>query len=271
VSRQPLGQHFLIKSSILVRIARAACPDREPPEREPLVIEIGPGRGALTERLLARAERVVAIEIDAGLVELLRAKFQDEPRLTVVEADALETDLSQWGAAPIAGNLPYYAATPIIEKVLSREKVLSADKVLSPGTAVSRAVFLVQKEVAARLAAGPGSRDYGYLSVQTQMYAGVERLFDVPPSAFRPPPKVDSTVVRLLPRNRAAELGLSDPARFLRFAGHCFRQKRKTLRNNLAGVYGKDAMDGWPEARKRAEELSIEELAGLYRRLAPSD
>jgi len=264
VSRQRLGQHFLIKGSALERIARAACPDREPPEREPLVIEIGPGRGALTEQLLARAERVVAIEIDAGLVEALRTKFQDEPRLTVVEADALDTDLSHWGAAPIAGNLPYYAATPIIEKVLS------PDKALSPGVAVTRAVFLVQKEVAARLAAGPGSRDYGYLSVQTQMYAGVERLFDVPPAAFRPPPKVDSTVVRLLPRNRAVELGITEPARFLRFAGYCFRQKRKTLRNNLAGVYGKDAMDGWPEAGKRAEELSIEELAGLYRRLVRS-
>ena len=251
MSRQRLGQHFLIKGSILERIARAACPDREPLEREPLVIEIGPGRGALTERLLARAERVVAIEIDAGL--------------TVVEGDALETDLSQWGVAPIAGNLPYYAATPIIEKVLAPQTVSS------PGNTVSRAVFLVQKEVAARLAAGPGSRDYGYLSVQTQMYAGVERLFDVPPSAFRPPPQVDSAVVRLLPRNRAVELGLSDPARFLKFAGYCFRQKRKTLRNNLSGVYGKDAIDGWPEARKRAEELSIEELADLYRRLARSD
>ncbi len=258
MSRQRLGQHFLVKGSALDSIARAACPEREPPEREPLVIEIGPGRGALTERLLARADRVVAIEIDAGLVELLRAKFQGEPRLTVVEADALETDLSQWGPASIAGNLPYYAATPIIEKVLSL------------GVAATRAVFLVQKEVAARLAARPGSRDYGYLSVQTQLHADVERLFDVPPSAFRPPPAVDSTVVRLLPRNRAAELGIADPARFLRFAGQCFRQKRKTLRNNLAGVYGKDAMDGWPEAGKRAEELTLEEFAELYRRLVPS-
>jgi len=270
VSRQRLGQHFLIKGSALERIARAACPDREPPEREPLVIEIGPGRGALTERLLARADRVVAIEIDAGLVELLRTKFQGEPQLTVVEADALETDLSQWGQAAIAGNLPYYAATPIIENVLSPEKVLSPQRVLSPGAAVSRAVFLVQREVAARLAAGPGSRDYGYLSVQTQLHADVEQLFDVPPSAFRPPPKVDSTVVRLLPRNRAAELGLADPARFLRFASQCFRQKRKTLRNNLVGIYGKDAMDGWPGAGKRAEELTLEEFAELYRRLVLS-
>ncbi len=259
MSRQRLGQHFLIKGSALERIARAACP-----EGEPLVIEIGPGRGALTERLLARAESVIAIELDAALVALLRAKFQGEPRLTVVEGDALDTDLSQWGPAAIAGNLPYYAATPIIEKVLSPEKAPA----LSP--AIPRAVFLVQKEVAARLAARPGSRDYGYLSVQTQLHADVERLFDVPPSAFRPPPAVHSTVVRLLPRNRAAELGIADPAGFLRFAGLCFRQKRKTLRNNLAGAYGKDAMDGWPEARKRAEELTLEQFAELYRRLVPS-
>jgi len=258
VSRQRLGQHFLVKGSILERIARAACPDGEPPERAPLVIEIGPGRGALTERLLARAERVVAIEIDPALVEVVRGKFQGEPRLSVVEADALDTDLSQWGPAAIAGNLPYYAATPIIEKVLAL------------GPAIPRAVFLVQKEVAARLAARPGSRDYGYLSVQTQLHADVERLFDVPPSAFRPPPAVDSTVIRLLPRNRAAELEIADPVRFLRFAGLCFRQKRKTLRNNLAGAYGKEAMEGWPEAGKRAEELTLEQFAQLYRCLVPS-
>jgi len=136
--------------------------------------------------------------------------------------------------------------------------------------ATPRAVFMVQKEVAARLAARPGSRDYGYLSVRAQVYADVERLFDVPPSAFQPPPAVDSTVVRLLPRNRAAELGLADPARFLRFAGQCFRQKRKTLRNNLARLYGKDAMDDSPEAGKRAEELTLEQFATLYRRLVPS-
>jgi 16S rRNA (adenine1518-N6/adenine1519-N6)-dimethyltransferase len=253
VSRQPLGQHFLFKSSILERIAHAACP-----ERVPLVIEIGPGRGALTERLLERAERVVAIEIDAGLVDLLRSKFQGETRLTIIQGDALETDLGAWGPAPIAGNLPYYAATPIIAKTLA------------PGAALPRAVFLVQKEVAARLAARPGSRDYGYLSVQTQLHADVETLFDVPPSAFRPPPKVDSTVVCLRPRNRAAELGLADPAKFLTFVGHSFHQKRKTLRNNLAGVYGKAAMDGWPESGKRAEALTLEQLASLYRRLVTS-
>jgi 16S rRNA (adenine1518-N6/adenine1519-N6)-dimethyltransferase len=253
VSRQRLGQHFLVKGSILERIARAACPDPEP-----LVIEIGPGRGALTERLLARADRVIAVEIDTALVETLREKFQGEPRLSVVHGDALETDFTQWGAASIAGNLPYYAATPIIERTLL------------PGIAPRRAVFLVQAEVAARLTARPGTRDYGYLSVRTQLCADAKALFDVAPSAFHPPPKVDSTLVLLQPRNRAGELAIADPARFLAFMGACFRQKRKTIRNNLAGAYGKDAVNGWPEAGKRAEELTLEQLADLYRRLTRS-
>ena len=251
MSRQRLGQHFLNKSSVLERIAQAACP-----EREPLVIEIGPGRGALTERLVARADRVIAIEIDAGLVELLRHKFAAEPRLTLVAADALRTDLGQWGPAVIAGNLPYYAATPIIEKTLE--------------TPFRFAVFLVQKEVAARLTAGPGTRDYGYLSVRTQLLADVEALFDVPPSAFRPPPKVHSTVVRLLPHHRCVELSIADAGRFLAFVARCFHQKRKTIRNNLAGIYGKDALGHCSEAGRRAEELTLGGFADLYRRLVPS-
>jgi 16S rRNA (adenine1518-N6/adenine1519-N6)-dimethyltransferase len=252
LSRQPLGQHFLVKSATLERIAQAACQDCEP-----LVIEIGPGRGALTERLAPRAERLIAIEIDAELVERLREKFTTAAHVTILHADARETDLNQWGPAVIAGNLPYYAATPIIEKTL--------------GTRFLQAVFLTQKEVAARLGATPGSRDYGYLSVRTQLFADAERLFDVPPSAFRPPPKVDSSVVRLRPRDRAAEFGIADAKHFLAFMSQCFRQKRKTLRNNLAGVLGKSALDHMPEASKRAEELTILEFADLYRVLYHRD
>jgi len=248
LSRQRLGQHFLVKGSALDRIARAACP-----EREPLVIEIGPGRGSLTERLAARAGRLIAIEIDATLVEQLHAKFRGHAHVTILHADALETDLAQWGPAVVAGNLPYYAATPIIEKTLS--------------VAFLRAVFLIQKEVAARLTAAPGPRDYGYLSIRTQLFADVEALFDVPPSAFRPPPKVDSTVVRLRLRNRARELGIADPLHFLTFVSQCFRQKRKTLRNNLATLFGKDALAGLPQAGKRAENLTVLEFADLYRLL----
>ena len=248
------GQHFLARKSALDHIAAAACP-----QPAPLVIEIGPGRGALTESLLERAERVVAIEVDPVLVLYLRQKFRetiDAGRLTLVEADVLQTDLAQWGAAPIAGNLPYYITSPILERVFAA----------SPHW--QRAVFLVQAEVAGRLAAGPGSRDYGYLSVLAQMHARVERLFEVPRAAFRPPPKVDSAVVKLEPRDAAAEFGIVDRAAFLRFASACFRQKRKTLRNNLAVLYDKAMIDRLPEARLRAEQLSIGDLARLQRALA---
>ena len=249
MSRQRLGQHFLVRGSTLDRIARAACP-----AREPLVIEIGPGRAALTGRLAALADRLIAIEIDGSLIEHLHEKL---PSVEIVHADALNIDLAQWGPAVIAGNLPYYAATPIIQKTLA--------------TPFSRAVFLIQKEVAARLTALPGSRDYGYLSVRTQLFADIEALFDVPPSAFRPPPKVDSTVVRLTPHNRAMELGICDPARFLAFVSQCFRQKRKTLRNNLAGLAGKAALDGLPAASQRAEALTIPQFADLYHLLYHRD
>ena len=247
MARQKLGQHFLVRGSILERIARAASPDREP-----LVIEIGPGHGALTSRLLARAGRVIAIELDSYLARKLAENPQ--PRLQVVEADALSVDLAQWGPAVIAGNLPYYAATAIVERALEL------------GPALRRAVFLVQKEVASRLAASPGSRDYGYLSVSTQLAASAEILFEVKPAAFHPPPKVDSAVVRLLARDLAAEMGIPDKAAFLRFVSLCFKQKRKTIRNNLAGVYG-GAVNGWPEAGMRAEQIGIPLFADLYRRL----
>lgn len=242
MARQRLGQHFLIKGSILERIARAVCP-----VREPLVIEIGPGKGALTDKLLNRAERVVAVELDEHLSGRLRERHAAEPRLEVVQGDILKTDLAQWGPAAIAGNLPYYITSPILAKVLPLE--------------FRRAVFLVQKEVALRITARPGSRDYGYLTVATAFHASARLLFEVKPPAFRPPPKVDSAVVLLEPRRQAA------PEGFLEFAGDCFRQKRKTLRNNLAGIYGKEAIETQPEAGLRAEQIPLEQLMDLYRRL----
>lgn len=257
MARQKFGQHFLIRGSILERIARAACP-----EREPVVIEIGPGRGALTARLLDTADRVIAIEIDPYLAQKLaethatrRADQTAGPaRLQVIEGNALQMDLAQWGPAVIAGNLPYYAATAIIERVLDL------------GALLRRGVFLVQKEVAERMTASPGSRDYGYLSVTMQLSADIELLFEVKPAAFHPPPKVDSAVVRLHPRARANELGIADPRGFLRFVSLCFRQKRKTLRNNLAAHYGA-AVDTWPEASLRAEQIDLPTFAAMYSRL----
>ncbi len=239
-----LGQHFLFRKSILDRIAEAACG-----ERVARVVEIGPGKGALTESLLARADKVVAIEVDPHLVHYLNQKFRDAidaGRLEVIEGDVLKTDFS---GAVIAGNLPYYITSPILEKVFS----------LGDWT---RAVFLMQAEVAERLAAKPGSRDFGYLTVQTQVYSEPEILFTVPRDAFRPPPKVESAVVSLTRRSLA-----EDPAAFLKFASLCFRHKRKTLRNNLMPLYDLSAME---EGRLRAEQLSISELAALYEKVAPA-
>jgi 16S rRNA (adenine1518-N6/adenine1519-N6)-dimethyltransferase len=197
---------------------------------------------------------VVAVEIDPVLVQYLQAKFREEPKLEIVEGDILKADLSQWMPAAIAGNLPYYITSPILERVLSLRGQWP------------RAVFLVQKEVAERLIAKPGSRDYGFLSVQTQFYAQVEMLMTVPPGAFRPPPKVDSAVVRLAPREQVP----ADPRAFLSFASQCFRHKRKTLRNNLLGRYEKDLLDSVKEASLRAEQLSIAELASLQQLLDQS-
>lgn len=241
-----LGQHFLFQRTILDRIAEAACGDRCT-----LCIEIGPGPGGLTAALLPRAERLVAVEIDPSLAAALREKYGAEPRFTLVEQDVLQADLSAWHAEVICGNLPYYITSPIVEKVLSLD------------APPANAVFLVQKEVGERMAATPGTRDYGYFSVAVQARAEVERLFPVKPSAFKPPPKVDSTVVRLKPRMHPA---VADMAGFLRFAGLCFHQKRKTLRNNLRGLAHSGRLDP-AVLSMRAEQLTIGQLASLYAEL----
>lgn len=188
--------------------------------------------------MLRHADRVAAIELDPALAEYLRQRF---PQLTLLEANALEADWSQWGAGVLTGNLPYYIATPLISRFLR-----------NPGP-LTQAVFLIQKEVAERITAKPGTREYGYFSVECQFLARTEFLFTVPPGAFQPPPKVDSAVVRLTPQPAPV-----DADAFLRFASICFRQKRKTLRNNLRGHY-----DPAPEITQRAEELSVEELRAL--------
>ena len=189
----------------------------------------------------------MAIELDPRLAEGLRARF---PSLTVVEADVLGVDLAQWGPAAIAGNLPYYITSPILERIFAL------------GPQLRRAVVLVQREVAERLTARPGTRDYGYLTVAANLFTTPELLFRLPPGAFSPPPKVDSAAVRLTPRTPPP-----DATAFLEFAGRAFRHKRKTLRNNLEPFYGPPAA-AWPESRLRAEQLSIEELRELYQRAA---
>lgn len=244
------GQHFLIRQATLERIAEAACP-----EPESFVVEIGPGKGALTAPLLARADRVTAIEVDPVMIARLAQRFANEPRLQVIAGDVLEIDLKQWGPLVVAGNLPYYITSPILEKVLALDGLLR------------RAVFLVQKEVAERITAVSGGREYGYLSVSTQLMARAEMLLTVPPAAFHPPPKVDSAVVLLEMRAANDRFGVADPAGFLKFASRCFRQKRKMLRNNLAGFYPRERIDALPEATLRAEQIPLERLAALYRSL----
>jgi len=248
-----LGQHFLTRKSTLERIAESACG-----ERTPLVIEIGAGRGALTESLLGRAEKVVAIELDPVLGHYLRQKFRDAleaGRLILVESDILKTDLGGWGPAVIAGNLPYYITSPILERLFAARANWKL------------AVILVQAEVAARIVAEPGCRDYGYLSVMVQAQARAERLFEVPRVAFRPPPKVDSAVVRLEPEDPTRNLGIKDLQLFLNFAGNCFRYKRKTLRNNLIGLYDRSAIESLVGPKDRAEALSVAELGQLFQAL----
>jgi 16S rRNA (adenine1518-N6/adenine1519-N6)-dimethyltransferase len=242
-----LGQHFLARKPILERIAGSACSPSAA-----TVVEIGPGKGALTDYLVQQAARVIAIEVDPVLVHYLQEKFRGNENFSVIHADVLKLDLAKWGPVSVAGNLPYYITSPIINRVLGLRPLLL------------HAVFLVQREVADRIVAAPGSRDYGFLSVNVQTFAEPKLLVNVPPEAFRPPPKVESAVIELIPRRHAA---VTDPASFLSFASAAFRQKRKMLRNNLAPLYGRAAIDAQPEARLRAEQLSVEELANVHQRI----
>lgn len=220
-------------------------------EHTPRVVEIGPGRGALTRHLLKRTDELHAIELDGSLVRYLRRQWGEESRLDVHEGDVLKTDLEQWGPAAIAGNLPYYITSPIVEKFLDLDERFG------------RAVFLMQWEVAQRLLAQPGSRDYGYLTVATRLVCDAELVCRVPPGAFSPPPKVDSGAVRL----RRKPVVRSDRQELLKFVGRCFAHKRKNLRNNLRPYYG-PSIDVLPEAGLRAEQLDLERFTNLYRILA---
>ena len=256
-----LGQNFLVDVEAVERIVGALgdLAGRT-------VVEIGPGRGALTGALAARAGRVVAIELDREFAAGLRGQF-DAGRVTVVEQDVLQFDFvaaaEAGGRLRVVGNLPYYITSPILLKLAASHAALDL------------AVLMVQREVAERVTAAPGSRDYGLLSVSVQMYGPVEQLFTLPPSAFSPPPKVHSTVFRWRFAPRFAELGV-DEGGFLRFLRQDFAQKRKTLNNNLraAGVAPADAAAAMASAgiaaQARAEVVPVEALAGLWRALGGS-
>jgi 16S rRNA (adenine1518-N6/adenine1519-N6)-dimethyltransferase len=255
-AKPKLGQNFLVDPQAIERIASALgnISSRT-------VVEIGPGRGAITGSLAARAAHLVAVELDRELAAALRARF-DAERVTVIEHDVLTFDFAAAAAGAgqkllVAGNLPYYITSPILLRLAASHAVLEA------------AVLMVQREVADRVTAAPGSRDYGLLSVTVQMYGAAERLFTLPPSAFSPPPEVHSTVFRWRFAPRFAEFGVEEEE-FLRFVRQAFAQKRKTLANNLraAGtspeaVTAALASTGI-DARARTETLPPEALARLW-------
>ena len=258
-AKSKLGQNFLRDRAAIERIAAALGEISGQ-----TVLEIGPGEGAITQTLIARAGHVTAIELDHELALRLQVKFPAD-KLTVVEQDVLAFDFAAIAAKTgqrlvIAGNLPYYITSPILLKLAENHAVLD------------RAVLMVQREVADRVTAQPGSRDYGLLSVTVQMYGPAEKLFTLPPGAFSPPPEVHSTVFRWRFAPRFTELGVSEDG-FSRFARVAFAQKRKTLANNLraAGFDAASIQAALAEIgvapSARAETLSLEEFAGLCTRL----
>jgi 16S rRNA (adenine1518-N6/adenine1519-N6)-dimethyltransferase len=262
LTRAPkLGQNFLVDDA-----ARQAIADALGDVTNRTVIEIGPGHGAITAVLAARCRRLIAIEVDRALAAELRFQFRDRPHVEIVEGDVLATDfaalLSGETHADVVGNLPYYITSPILMRLFAATQ----------NGLLNRAVLMMQREVADRLAASPGTRDYGLLSATTQINAQVETLFTLPPTAFSPPPDVFSTVLRLDFSPRFAELGVA-PAGFDSFLRACFAQKRKTLANNLraAGYTPQQIQQAWPSdvpLQARAESLALEPMAHLYRALA---
>jgi len=265
-TKSRLGQNFLTDQSAAHRIV-AALGDVS----GQTVVEIGPGRGAITGGLAARAGRVLAVELDPVLAAALRDRFPPD-RVTVIHQDILKFDFAACFAElstkraeasrlRVVGNLPYYITSPILLKLAASH------------AAIDWAVLMAQREVADRVLSSPGSRDYGLLSVMVQMYGPLERLFDLPPESFSPPPAVHSTVFRWKFAPRFAELGVEEAA-FFRLVRAAFAQKRKTLANNLRAAGIAPAMvaaalgaTGISPA-SRAENLSLEAFAALWRFLA---
>jgi len=262
-AKPALGQHFLSDSSAVQRIVDALgdVHDR-------LVIEIGPGQGVLTDLLARRSGQLVAIELDRMLAPELARRYASDAHVEIVERDILRVDLTQLvrekspGArAVVVGNLPYYITSDILLHLMDHVAVIDF------------AVVMMQREVAERVAAAPGSRDFGLLSASVQMTASARSLLTLPPEAFSPPPQVYSSVLQLTMRPRYEELGV-ERAPFEAFLKKCFAQKRKTLGKNLrvAGYPPEriaTAMNDAEIARgARAEAVAIEQLAQLYRSLA---
>ena len=265
-----LGQHFLIDTSAAERIA-----DAFGDLSQSTVLEIGAGRGALTSLLARRTRRLIAIELDRVLAAQLRMKFSLTPNVEIIEGDVLAIDFDTlFGPKPgstrpgmnhqpepvkVVGNLPYFITSDILLRLFAYRKYFET------------IVLMVQREVGDRLAAKPGTSEYGLLSATAQLYSHVEKLFTLPPDAFSPPPKVHSIVVRLSIASRIEGLGVPEQA-FIDFLRKSFGQKRKTLWNNLKSEYEPKPLRAALEKAGvkptvRAEALSLEKSAALFRAL----
>ena len=270
-SKKPkLGQHFLVDHSAATRIVEELGD-----LSHVTVLEIGPGRGAITSLLTRRARRIIAVELDRVLAAQLRMHFALYPNVEIIEADILTVDFDTlFGPKPgstrpginhvpdtvrVVGNLPYFITSEILLRLFEYRRYFD------------RMVLMVQREVAERLAAGPGNSEYGLLSATAQLYSRVENLFTLPPAAFDPPPKVHSSVVRLTIERRLESLQVPEKA-FIEFLKLSFGQKRKTLWNNLKTDYDPAQLRAAlaktkVESTGRAEELSLEKAAALFRAL----
>ena len=261
--RSKLGQNFLVDPGAARRIVEALGDISHS-----VVVEIGPGRGALTKALAESADRLVAVEFDRVLAEQLRRDFKGEASVEIVQANFLDISLPELlnadsstssRRAKVVGNIPYYITSDILLRLFEQHE------------SVDTIVVMVQREVADRLVAEPGSRDYGLLTVTGRLFADAQRLFTLPPGAFRPSPKVHSSVLRLRIAPKAAALGV-DSQEFLSFCKLAFAKKRKTLFNNLRGKFSADEIrnvlrSANVPAEVRAEALSEKLLAEIYRQL----
>jgi 16S rRNA (adenine1518-N6/adenine1519-N6)-dimethyltransferase len=269
-SKPKMGQHFLASEELAARVVDALGD-----VSQSTVLEIGPGRGIMTSLLARRARRLIAVELDRVLAAQLRLKFGMARNVEIIEADVLAIDFdSLFGPKPglsrpgielkpepvkVVGNLPYYITSDILLRLFEFSKYFDS------------VVIMVQREVADRIAAEPGGRDYGMLSATAQLYGRVNKLFSLPPGAFVPPPKVHSTVLRLTIDPQQEKLGVAGDG-FIDFLRLSFGQKRKTLWNNLKAKYaGAELKRALAEAKvkatSRAETLNLEESAAVYRAL----
>jgi len=272
-SRRPkLGQNFLADRGAAIRIAEALGD-----VSQSTVVEIGPGDGVLTNLLVGRAKHVIAIELDRVLGAQLRMNYANQPGIEILEGDVLAIDFESVLRRPrvagdanhplplparVIGNLPYYITSPILQHLFSFHHLFSM------------LVIMVQREVAERIAAKPGGREYGLLSATVQLYARIEKLFTLPPGAFSPPPKVHSTVLRLTIDPQDQALGVR-AAEFLEFLKLSFGQKRKTLVNNLKARYAEGEIraalqKAEVKADARSEALPLAKAAAVFKTLTSS-